>query len=315
MGIDIGVRNPWRHPPGVPLCAEPRVEGRFHLAGGRRLGYAEYGDPSGPVVLWFHGSPGSRRQFPVAGRRAADELGLRVVVVERPGSGLSDGHPYASVADWSEDMTHVAYALGAEQLGVVGLGGGGPYALACAASPELRERVAAVAVLGGVTPTVGPEAAGTGPVDLLRRLNFAFSTLRQPVASAINAAVTPVVPLGHLIYQGFAALATAADRRLLADPEIEAMLIDDIVLTTPGGFQALVDDARLFGRDWGFRLSDVKSPVLWWHGDADPFMSVADVEQAVAHLGDAELIVLPGSSQLGGFAEAAAVLAFLRGQL
>ena len=77
--------NPWRHPFGVPRIEKPRAEGRFHLAGGRRLGYAEYGDPSGPVVLWFHGTPGGRRQFPLLGRRTAEKLGLRVILVERLG--------------------------------------------------------------------------------------------------------------------------------------------------------------------------------------------------------------------------------------
>ena len=37
------VANPWRHPPGVPRCEQPRAEGRFFLPDGRRLGYAEYG--------------------------------------------------------------------------------------------------------------------------------------------------------------------------------------------------------------------------------------------------------------------------------
>ena len=55
--------NPWRHPPAVPRCEKPRAEGRFYLPDGRRLGYAEFGDPNGPVVLWFHGTPGGRRQF------------------------------------------------------------------------------------------------------------------------------------------------------------------------------------------------------------------------------------------------------------
>src|SRR6201997_10959 len=142
-------RNPWRHPPGVPRCEKPRAEGRFYLPGDRRVGYAEYGDPSGPVVLWFHGTPGGRRQFPLVGRRAAEKLGLRVVTVERPGSGLSDPHPYRGVADWATDMAHVADALGAERLAVVGLSGGGPYALACAATPDLAGRGAAVAILGG----------------------------------------------------------------------------------------------------------------------------------------------------------------------
>ncbi|MFY9919180.1 MAG: alpha/beta hydrolase, partial [Mycobacterium sp.] len=129
--------NPMRHPFRVPRVEKPRAEGRFYLPTGRRLGYAEFGDPSGAPVLWFHGTPGGRRQFPVLGRRAAEKLGLRVVLVGRPGSGLSDPHPYAAVADWATDVLHVADSLGAERLGVVGLSGGGPYALACGAVPPL----------------------------------------------------------------------------------------------------------------------------------------------------------------------------------
>jgi len=150
------------------------------------LGYAEFGDPSGSVVLWFHGTPGGRRQFPLVGRRAAEKLGLRVVVVERAGSGLSDSHVYEQVADWGADMVHVADALGADRLGVVGLSGGGPYALSCAATPGLSDRVAAVAVLGGVTPSVGPDAATGGAIELARTFAPVLSTLRRPLAAATS---------------------------------------------------------------------------------------------------------------------------------
>ena len=40
----------------------------------------------------------------------------------------------------------------------------------------------------------------------------------------------------------------------------------------------LLDDARLFGRDWGFRLADVAVPVQWWHGDADSIIGLADAQ-------------------------------------
>ena len=72
--------NRMRHPFRVPRVEKPRAEGRFYLPTGRRLGFAEFGDPSGALVLWFHGTPGGRRQFPLLGRRAAEKLGLRVVV-------------------------------------------------------------------------------------------------------------------------------------------------------------------------------------------------------------------------------------------
>ena len=194
--------NPWRHPPGVPRCEKPRAEGRFYLPTGRRLGFAEFGDPSGALVLWFHGTPGGRRQFPLLGRRAAEKLGLRVVVVGRPGTGLSDPHPYEAMADWATDVAHVADALGAERLGVVGLSGGGPYALACAAVPPLAGRVAAVAVLGGVVPSVGPDAIATGAIELARRFAPVLSVLAPAPGRSGVCAAAARHPVGALRLPG-----------------------------------------------------------------------------------------------------------------
>jgi len=305
------LKNPWRHPLRVPPIEKPRAEGRFHLTGRRRLGYAEYGDPSGPVVLWFHGTPGGRRQFPLLGRRAAENLGLRVVVVERPGSGLSDPHAYEAVVDWAADVAEVADTLGAERFGVIGLSGGGPYALACAATPTLAHRVAAVAVVGGVTPSVGPDATATGPIDLARRAAPVLSGLRRPLATLVAGGLLPIVPLGHYAYRAFSGVMPEADQRVFADDEIQAMFLDDLARTARGRFQALVDDARLFGRDWGFRLADVKVSVRWWHGDADPIVSFDAAKAAASRLPDAELVLRPGESHLGGFATVDEILGFI----
>lgn len=103
-----------------------------------------------------------------------------------------------------------------------------------------------------------------------------------------------------------------ADQRIFADAGIEAMFIDDIALTSRGRFQALVDDARLFGWDWGFRLADVKAPVRWWHGDADPVVSFEAAKVAASYLPDVELILRPGESHLGGFAAVEEILGFIR---
>jgi pimeloyl-ACP methyl ester carboxylesterase len=307
----MSLTNPWRHPPGVPRCEPPRSEGCFFLPDGRRIGYAEYGDPTGPVVLWFHGTPGGRRQFPIVGRRAAEKLGLRVVLVERAGSGLSDAHRYDQIGDWAADMAHVADLLGADKIGVVGLSGGGPFALACAGMPALAGRVTAVAVLGGVTPSVGPDASCSGAITLARQMAAVTSAFRRPFAAVTAALLTPVIPLAHPAYQGLSAAMPAGDKRVFSNPEIEAMFIDDIVHVAGGRFQALLDDARLFGRDWGFRLADVRVPVKWWHGDADSIISLADAQAAAEHLPDVDLLLMPEESHLGGFDKADDVLAFL----
>ena len=52
-------------------------------------------------------------------------------------------------------------------------------------------------------------------------------------------------------------------------------------------------------------------PVRWWHGDADPFVSLDQARRAAALLPDIELHVRPGESHLGGFAVADEMLATL----
>jgi pimeloyl-ACP methyl ester carboxylesterase len=311
----MNLSNLLRHPFGVPRVETPLAEGRVHLPDGRRIGYAEFGDPAGAVVLWFHGTLGARRQFPLLGRRAAERLGLRVVVVERPGSGLSDRHRYAAVVDWVADMAELADALGAERIGVVGLSGGAPYALACGAVPPLVARVAAVAVLDGAVPAVGPEATPGGIVDLARRCAPMLSQLRRPLALVCTGLLAPLIPVAHYAYRGYTSMWPADDQRVLADPEVEAIFVDDMINVIRGRCQAVVDDARLLGRDWGFRLADVKVPVRWWHGDADHLVPVAGAEAAVARLQDAELTLRSGESHLGGFAKIDEVLEFIRSNL
>lgn len=305
------MRNPWRHPFGVPASRRPRAEGQFHLPDGRHLGYAEYGDAFGPIVLWFHGTPGGRRQVPLRARLVAERMGLRVVAVERPGAGLSDQHTYRSIADWAADMVVVADALGADRIGVVGMSGGGPYALACAAEPALAQRVAAVGVLGSPTPSVGPDATAAGIIDFAQRVEPLVSRLRGPLAWATSALLTPVMPFGHVGYHALIEVMPEAGRQVLARPEVEAMFVDDIVHSARGGYRGLFDDARLFGRDWGFRLADVDAPVRWWHGEIEPFVALASARATVARLPDAELVVLHDETHIGGFSKADEILDFM----
>jgi pimeloyl-ACP methyl ester carboxylesterase len=209
-------------------------------------------------------------------------------------------------------MAHVADTLGAERLGVVGLSGGGPYALACGAVPPLAARVAAVAVLGGTVPSVGPEATAGGVADLSRRFAPILSQLRRPLAALSTGLLAPLIPVSHYVYRAYSGISPEGDQRVFADPEIEGMFVDDVLLVIKSRCQAFVDDVRLFGRDWGFRLADVKVPVRWWHGDADPLVPLAAAQAAVERLPDAELILRPGESHLGGFAVVDEVLEFIR---
>jgi len=289
----------------------PPLEGTIQLPDRRRLGYAEFGDPTGPLVLWFHGTPGARRQVPLVGRRAAERLGLRLVCLERPGVGASTDHTYPQVRDISDDVALVADRLGHDRFMVAGLSGGGPYALACA--HDLPSRVVAVALLGSVVPTVDDEELAEGPVALTRQWNDTLRLVRVPVGLGLTALVRAATPFAALALAAFARLLPPADREVLGDPDMAAMFVDDFVSGTGRQCRAVLNDLILFGRPWGFRLADVDVPVTWWHGDRDPFVPIEQAYRAASLLPDVAFVVRPGESHLGEFAAADEVLTTLGG--
>jgi pimeloyl-ACP methyl ester carboxylesterase len=292
---------------GTPPPTLPRLEGTVLLPDGRRLGYAEYGNPHGTLVLWFHGTPGARRQVPPAAREAAERLGLRLVCVERPGVGASSDHMYRQVRDAAADIAAVADDLGHHRFLILGLSGGGPYALACA--HEMPDRVVAVGVLGGLVPTTGEEAAAhTGIVSLTRPFNPLLTIFRRALGLGLWSFIRVSEPAGHYLYRAYTHLLPHGDDTVLDDPELEAMFVDDLTTGGRRQFNAFVNDLVLVGRPWGFKVADVRVPVRWWHGDTDPFVSLEQAQRTVALLPDVELHVRHGESHLGGFAAAGEML-------
>lgn len=282
-------------PEGVLL---PRLEGTVGLPDGRRLGFAEFGAAGGTPILWLHGTPGARRQIPPEARRLAVRDNLRIVGVDRPGIGSSTPHLYRDIAESVADLEVLADRLGLDDVLVIGLSGGGPYALAAGAL--LRERVRAVGVLGGVAPTVGPDAIGGGLVGLGRFLSPVIARGRTPIGLGLTGALRLAKPLGTSAIGLYARLSPEGDRRLLSRPEFRAMFLDDLFNGTRKQCSAPLADVLLFSRHWGFELADVARPVRWWHGDADHIVPFDHGAHVVGRLPDAELFALAGESHLGG---------------
>ena len=289
----------------MALITAPRIEGRVLVRDGRKLGFAEFGPPDGRPIVWLHGTPGARKQIPEDARVAAEEVGVRFVGVDRPGTGLSTSHLYGSILDFTDDLRILVDELGFDELAVVGLSGGGPYALA--AGYAMPERVKVVGVLGGVAPTRGDDAIGGGLVSLATRFAPLIPPFRVPLGLAIGLVVTALMPVGGPALELYARVSPPGDREVFAREEIKAMFLNDLT-DTRGRLRAPVDDVILFTRDWGFRLRDVTPPVKWWHGDADHIVPLAHGEHCVERLPDAELFIRPGESHLGGFAAAEEVL-------
>jgi pimeloyl-ACP methyl ester carboxylesterase len=283
----------------------PRIEGRVQVRDGRKLGFAEFGPPDGRPLVWLHGTPGARKQIPEDARLAAEEVGVRFVGVDRPGTGLSTSHLYGSILDFIGDLRILIDELGFDELAVIGLSGGGPYALA--AGYGMPERVKVVGVLGGVAPTRGDDGIDGGLVSVATRFAPLIPPFRVPLGLTIGVLVAALMPIGRPALEMYARISPPGDREVFAREEIKTMFLNDLT-DTRGRLRAPVDDVILFTRDWGFRLRDMTPPVKWWHGDADHIVPLTHGRHCVDRLPDAELFIRPGESHLGGFGAATEVL-------
>ncbi|MDY6999882.1 MAG: alpha/beta hydrolase [Actinomycetota bacterium] len=288
--------------------ARPKLEGKVAVGTDRQIGFAEFGDPQGRAIFWLHGTPGARRQIPVEARLYAEANQIRLIGVDRPGIGSSTPHEYHRVIDFADDLRTIADTLGIHKMEIIGLSGGGPYTLGCAAA--MPERIIAVGVLGGVAPTQGADGIGGG---IMGNVGLPVAPVLERVGSPLSRVATGLIrlikPVAEPALYLYASVSPEGDRRLLVRPEFKAMFLDDLLNGSRKQLAAPFADVVVFARDWGFRLDEVKVPVRWWHGDRDHIVPFSHGEHVVAMLPDAELYPLPGESHLGGLGEAEAIMA------
>lgn len=284
---------------------QPFHESIVVLPAGRALGYAEFGDPDGDPVLWFHGTPGARKQIPPDIDGEAKARGFRVIVVERPGTGFSTPYTYGKVLDWAADVEAFADGLGLDTFATCGLSGGGPFVLAACAG--LPDRVTAGAVLGGIGPTRGKEAS-PGYTRLLPPFEPILAALRVPLGEVLTHLIRPIRVFGSQGFDLYTKVAPPSDRPIMRQPEMKSMFLYDLITAAEGGLRAPMSDLVVFGRDWGFSLADITTPVRFWHGDADGIVPLSHGESQAKLVPGADLVLCPGGGHFAGFILAPDVL-------
>jgi len=286
--------------------ARPKLEGNIAVGDDRQIGFAEFGDPQGRAIFWLHGTPGARRQIPMEARVFAEQQGIRLIGVDRPGIGASTPYQYDTVFAFADDLRTIADTLGIDKFEVIGLSGGGPYTLACAAA--MPDRIMAAGVLGGVAPTRGADAIGGGVSTLITAAAPVVEVAGAPLRFAASRLIRLVRPVAEPALYMYARISPEADRRLLIRPEFKAMFLDDLLNGSRKQLAAPFADVVVFAHDWGFRLDEVKVPVRWWHGDRDHIVPFEHGQHVVSRLPDAQMYHLPGESHLAGLGRAEEIL-------
>jgi pimeloyl-ACP methyl ester carboxylesterase len=260
----------------------------------RELAWLELGDPTGPPVFVFHGTPGSRLQVsfdeePITG------AGVRFIAPDRPGYGHSTFHRGRQLADWVSDVSCLADHLEIERFSVVGISGGGPHAAVCARF--LADRVVGAAIVSGVGPLVDPEAE-EGMIG--------FNRVATRLARTSMYLVYPPLALSASVFRRWPELALRAtsgqlppsDVEILNRPQVKRAFIEDYRRASSTSALAASQDLALFARDWGFRLEDITVPVDIWQGDDDRNVPVSHGRLQGARIPGSRLHESPGQGHL-----------------
>lgn len=153
---------------------EPKVQDTFdslgaevraaELSDGRTAHYSDTGNKHGKPVLFIGGTGTSARASHMTDffRTTREDLGLRLISVERNGFGDTAYDKNLGKADYAKDTLEVLDKLGVDDVSVIAISGGGPYAAELAAKAPGR---ISQLHLAAALPPVGPRPEYCGLSD------------------------------------------------------------------------------------------------------------------------------------------------------
>jgi pimeloyl-ACP methyl ester carboxylesterase len=244
-------------------------DNRIKLSDGCYTGYAEYGDPQGKPVLYFHGCPGSRldnnRQI---FDEAASKHHVRIIAPDRPGFGLSDFKPY-TIISYPDIVIEFANRLRLDRFAVLGVSSGGKYAAACAW--KIADRLTTALILSGNCPYDLPGSKETWSKEdwqmyaLADKAPWLFRLVFGKVAR-------DMVKNPSLIISYFNS--SEPDKMTVARPDVKQSFESIPVEAFRQGVIGVSHDIMLEARPWGFSLQEISMPIHIWHGEQDRIVPV-----------------------------------------
>lgn len=279
------------------------------LADGRTLSRYEFGDPDGSPVLFLPGSASSG----LAGRAldaAAQDAGIRLISLDRPGLGHSDRAGGRKLVDWPDDVAQLLDSLDLEGVALLGHSAGGAFALAVA--HRLRFSVTATVIFAGSGPYAEDWFRSAAHMSRTSRTYYSLAARSPRMFGAMLKSGTPTSANGvertlSLISRGSSPDAEYAR----TNPDETRAALEATVDGLRQGVDGATDEARMISGAWGFAVEDVTAHIEWWHGEQDSNVNPAAGRAMVERLPDATGHFVPGGHSLL-FAQAPEVLASLR---
>jgi pimeloyl-ACP methyl ester carboxylesterase len=248
--------------------------------------------------LYFHGTPSSRLEvqlleaFNINVEQELFDAGLTLIAVDRPGLGLSSFHSKGTLLSFARDVYSLLNALAITRCSVLCWSGGGPYALAMAWQyPSLVQNVF---MLCGFSQRL------TGPVVRKMGSNKWFFLAAKYTPRALELCMNLVrrKTTLHPPPKWLTGL-PGVDYELMKEPgrfqKLATLTFKEACLK---GARGAVQEARLYFKDFGFALSEVRQPVHFWWGTEDKNVIRLHAEAVDKHIKNRSLYYRSGEGHL-----------------
>ena len=260
---------------------EPRADHRIEVRGGRGVQVAEWGPVDGSPLVFINGTPSSRLMCPDA--LATEEAGVRFIAFDRPGYGRSERHPdRLTRIEVAADVGEILDRLDIERAPVVGWSGGGPYALACAAT--MPDRVRSAATLCAPSGSTLSAAADPEVAEIRQLLTVEPEVGMERLRDRCSWLSADPLSMLRVVEQFAPEVLTAPGMR-----ETYAAWVTEAAAVSIDGY---VDDWLLDAQDdyWGFDPSAITATVTCWFGARDRIVTREDAERQATLVSDATTI-------------------------
>jgi pimeloyl-ACP methyl ester carboxylesterase len=242
-----------------------KIDQHLILNNGRKLGFAEYGNLEGYPIIYCHGSQSSRLEmhFDLA---FAIENDLRIITVDRPGHGISDFNSTGSILGFARDVKQLTGHLNIDVFSVAGMSAGAPFALGIAYL--FPENVYKSSIISGFAP-FNKESKRHLSKEVKMMLNLAKS-FPFLLKILLRLQVKQLNKNPKKALKGFLKIMGQPDQEILKNDSVMEVIENMFTEAFRSGSKGVAYEiSNLLVREWGFKLDEVRVPVVFWQGEKD----------------------------------------------
>ncbi|WP_172840335.1 alpha/beta fold hydrolase [Solemya pervernicosa gill symbiont] len=256
------------------------------LPDGRRLEVLEEGPADGRLCIYLHGTPGSARDH-LGFEPLYQELGLRMISVNRPGIGKSSFQKGSTAVSFADDLLQLFDQLSIDRADIIGFSAGGLYG--CAFAAKYPERIVQLNLFSSVGPYDNPELHAKLS-DVIRPLYD--TAVHNPAAllEQLSGLTTPEAIIALL-----QSATSASDHAVLNAEQTRPGFIAASGDVLKQGLEWWVQEIANIASPWGFSPSEVTAKTRLWHGTDDLAVPIESSEYLVAAIPSATANYVEGA--------------------